>query len=100
MNLVLSYEKCKMLLIKGIVLGHHISSEGIQINLAKIEVITNIPPPSTQKEVISFVGHAGYYSRFIANFTKITTPLFKLLAKDVEFHWDQYCQATFETLKV
>ena len=46
-NLALSYKKCKMLLIEGIVLGHHISSKGIKVDLAKIEIITSHPPPKT-----------------------------------------------------
>jgi hypothetical protein len=49
-----------MLLTEGVVLGHHVSSEGIKVNLAKIEVIVRLPPPKTKKEVRSFLGHAGY----------------------------------------
>ena len=60
-NLSLSHEKCKMLLIKGIVLGHHVSSQGIKVDPTKIEVISSLPSPTTQKEVRSFLGHAGYY---------------------------------------
>ena len=57
----------------------------------KIEVITNLSPPRTQKEVRSFLGHAGYYHIFIKEFTKIVAPLFKLLVKDVNFIWDDSC---------
>ena len=88
-----------MMLTKGIVLRHHISSEGIKVDPAKIEIITSLSPPATQKEVRSFLGHAGYYRTFIANFTKIAAPLFKLLVKDTGFCWDQHCQTTFDTLK-
>ena len=98
-NLALSYEKCKMLLTEGIVLGHHISSKGIQVDPTKIEIITSLPPPKTQREVKNLLGHASYYHRFIVNFTKLATPLFKFLVKDVDFCWDQYCQLAFETLK-
>ena len=87
------------MLTEGVVLGHHISSKGIKVDPANIEIITSLSPPTTQKEVRSFMGHAGYYRRFIANFTKIATPLFKLLAKDIGFCWDQHCQAVFDTLK-
>jgi hypothetical protein len=65
MNLSLSHEECKMLLIEGVVLGHHISFEGIKVDPAKIEVIVKLPPPETQKEVIIFLGHVGYYQQFI-----------------------------------
>ena len=53
-NLALSYEKCKMLLIEGIVLGHHISSKGIKVDLAKIKNISSLPHPNTQREVRNF----------------------------------------------
>jgi hypothetical protein len=61
MNLSLSHEKCKMLLTEGVVLGHHVSSEGIQVYPMKIEVIVRLPPLKTQKEVRRFLGHARYY---------------------------------------
>ena len=61
MNLSLIHEKCKMLLTEGVVLGNHVSSEGIKVDPAKIEVIVKFPPPKTQKEVIIFLGHAEYY---------------------------------------
>ena len=84
-NLSLSHEKYKMLLTKGIVLGHHVSSQGIKVDPMKIEVIVGLPSPKTQKEVRRFLGHAIYYRHFIENFTKIAAPMFKLLTKDVEF---------------
>ena len=71
-----------MLLTEGIVLGHHLSAEGIKVDPAKIEVIVKISSPKTQKDVRSFLGHAGYYRRFIEKFTKTTSPMFKMLAKD------------------
>ena len=82
-NLALSHEKCKLLLIEGIVLGHHVSSQGIKVDPAKIEAIVGLPSPKTQKEVRIFLGHAGYYHRFIEKFNKIAAPMFKLLTKDV-----------------
>jgi hypothetical protein len=99
MNLSLSHEKCKMLLTKEVVLGHHVSSEGIKVDPAKIEVIVRLPPPKTQKEVRSFLGHDRYYQWFIENFTKIVAPMFGLLIKDVDFVWTEQCQTAFETLK-
>ena len=89
----------KMLLTEGKVLGHHVSSQGIKVDLAKIELIIGLPSPKTQKEVRNFLGHAGYYCRFIENFTKIVAPMFKLLTKDVEFQWTESCQNDFEILK-
>lgn len=88
-----------MMLTKGIVLGHHISSTGIKVDPEKIEVISKLPPPQMQKYVRSFLGHVRYYRRFIENFTKIATPMFKLLTKDTNFAWDSQCQTTSEILK-
>ena len=98
-KLALCHEKCKMLLIEGIVLGHHISSQGIKVDLAKIKVIVGLPSPKTQKEVRIFLDYAGYYRCFIENFTKIVAPMFKLLIKDVEFQWTKSCQNAFDILK-
>jgi hypothetical protein len=89
-----------MLLTEGVVLRHYVSSEGIKVDHAKIEVIVRLPPPKTQKEVQIFLGHVGYYRQFIENFTKIVAPMFGLLIKDVDFVWTEQCQTAFETLKV
>jgi hypothetical protein len=99
MNLSFNHKKCKMLLTEGVVLGHHISSKGIKVNSTKIEVILRLPPPKTQKEVRIFLGHVGYYRRFIENFTKIVSPMFGFLIKHVDFLWTKQCQTAFETMK-
>ena len=88
-----------MLLTEGIVLGHHVSSQGIKVDPANIEVIVGLPSAKPEKEVRRFLGHASYYRRFIENFTKIAAPMFKLLTKDVEFQWTESCQNAFEILK-
>jgi hypothetical protein len=88
-----------MMMSEGIVLGHFISSQGIQVDPSKIQVIKDLPTPKTQTEVRRFLGHAGYYRRFINNFYKIASPLFVLLMKNVEFNWTNFCQEAFSTLK-
>jgi hypothetical protein len=80
-NLSLSNENSKMMLTEGIVLGHHTSGSGMRVNPTKIYIITQIIIPSSQKEVRKFLGHAGYYRRFILNFTSLATPLFKFYLK-------------------
>ncbi|VVA38602.1 PREDICTED: LOW QUALITY PROTEIN, partial [Prunus dulcis] len=72
---------------------------GIQVDKAKINIITNLPPPSSVKGVRSFLGHAGFYRRFIKNFSSISRPLCNLLAKDVVFEFDEICMEAFTTLK-
>eukprot|EP00253_Pinus_taeda_P002929 PITA_02929 len=98
-NLSLSHENFFMIFTEGIVLGHHISGDGIKVDRSKVEVISKLPIPNCQKDVRSFLGFTGYYRRFIENFTKIASPLFKLLTKDCEFKWDPNCQSAFEALK-
>ena len=68
-NVALSTEKCHMVMTEGIVLGHFISTDGIKVNPAKIVVISKILTPKTLKAVHSFLGHSGYYRRFIEKFS-------------------------------
>ena len=98
-NLSLSNENYFVMVNEGVVLGHYISSQGIKVDPPKIQIIVNLPIPKTQKEVRSFLGYARYYRRFIEHFSKIALPLFKLLAKDTPFNWNENCQKSFEILK-
>eukprot|EP00253_Pinus_taeda_P023260 PITA_23260 len=98
-HLALSTENCHMMMNKGIVLGHFVSFLGIQVDPAKIQVILTLPIPKTQTEVRSFLGHAGYCRRFIKDFSKIASPLFVLLTKNVEFKWTDDCEKAFDQLK-
>ncbi|KAK7251288.1 hypothetical protein RIF29_34343 [Crotalaria pallida] len=84
-NLVLNFEKCHFMVEQGIVLGHIISHKGIEVDPAKLHVISHFPYPSCVREVRSFLGHAGFYRRFIQNFSKIALPLSNLLQKDATF---------------
>ncbi|BBN70423.1 transposable element gene [Prunus dulcis] len=83
----------------GIVLGHVISSKGIEVDKAKIDLIASMPSPTSVKEVRSFLGHAGFYRRFIKDFSKIARPMCNLLAKDMDFVFDQDCENAFNALK-
>ena len=98
-NLVLSWEKSHFMVQEGIVLGHVISSRGIEVDRAKVELIAKLPPPTTVKLVRSFLGHAVFYRRFIKDFSKIAKPLCNLLAKDTPFVFDNQCMRAFETLR-
>ena len=84
---------------EGIVLGHHISEKGVEVDRAKVEVIERLPPPISVKGVRSFLGHAGFYRRFIKNFSKIVHPLCKLLEKECKFYFDKSCLKAFGELK-
>ena len=98
-NLVLNWEKCHFMVNQGIVLGHVISKKGIEADKAKIELISKLPSPTDVKTLRQFLGHAGFYKRFIQDFSKIAKPLYKLLEKDAKFEWDAECQQRFEELK-
>ncbi|MCQ7285327.1 reverse transcriptase domain-containing protein, partial [Salmonella enterica] len=98
-NLALNWEKCHFMVTEGIVLGHKISSEGMEVDRAKIDTISRLPPPSSVRAIRSFLGHAGFYRRFIKDFSKISRPLTKLLEKDAPFIFDKECNQAFLTLK-
>ncbi|GKB35577.1 reverse transcriptase domain-containing protein [Tanacetum coccineum] len=98
-NLILNWEKCHFMCKEGIVLGHKISKSGIEVDRAKVNVIAKLPHPTTVKGVRSFLGHAGFYRRFIQDFSKIARPMTHLLEKDAPFVFSQDCIDAFETLK-
>ena len=76
-----------------IVLGHIASKKGIEVDKAKVELISNLPTPKCVRNIRSFLGHAGFYRRFIKYFSAIVRFLCNLLAKDVPFAWSQACEA-------
>ncbi|XP_050876096.1 uncharacterized mitochondrial protein AtMg00860-like [Lathyrus oleraceus] len=84
---------------EGIGLGHKISYKGIEVDQAKVEVISKLPPLVNEKGIRSFLGHASFYHRFIRDFSKVAKPLTTLLVKDKAFVFDDECAAAFETLK-
>ncbi|GJT68948.1 reverse transcriptase domain-containing protein [Tanacetum coccineum] len=92
-------EKCHFMVKEGIVFGHKVSGARLEVDKAKINVISKLPPPTNIKGVRSFLGHAGFYGRFIKYFSKIARPLTKLLKKDTLFEFDDECQKAFELLK-
>jgi len=98
-NLVLNWEKCHFMVTEGIVLGHKISERGLEVDKAKVEIIEKLPPPTNVKGIRSFLGHAGFYRRFIKDFSKIAKPLCNLLNKDTLFSFDKNCLAAFDRLK-
>jgi len=98
-NLILNWEKCHFMVIEGIVLGHKISVKGIEVDQAKIEVIKKLPPPVNVKGVRSFLGHAGFYRRFIKDFSKISKPLCHLFVKENDFNFDSECRNAFSLIK-
>jgi hypothetical protein len=91
--------KCEFWIDEVPFLGHVISKGGIAVDPGKVKDVLNWVVPQTMKEVYSFLGLAGYYRRFIENFSKIVKPLTSLLEKGVDFSWTDECQKAFDELK-
>ncbi|KAI3684649.1 hypothetical protein L6452_33874 [Arctium lappa] len=98
-DLVLNWEKCHFMVKEGIVLGHVISKRGIEVDKAKIEIVEKLPEPTTVKGIRIFLGHAGFYRRFIKDFSKISKPLCLLLQHDQKFDFNEECRDEFNILK-
>ena len=98
-QLALNWEKCHFMVTEGIVLGHKISATGLEVDQSKISIIKTLAPPTTVKVIRSFLGHAGFYRRFIKDFSNIARPLCRLLEKDTRFNFDDSCKAAFAEIK-
>nr|GEU60351.1 reverse transcriptase domain-containing protein [Tanacetum cinerariifolium] len=98
-NLCLNWEKSHFMVKEGIVLGHKIYKEGIEVDKAKVDIITKLPHPITVKGIRSFLGHAGFYRRFIRDFSKIARLMTHLLEKDTLFLFSKERVEAFQTLK-
>nr|GEY77834.1 DNA-directed DNA polymerase [Tanacetum cinerariifolium] len=98
-NLCLNWEKSHFMVKEGIILGHKISKNGIEVDKAKVDVIAKLPHPTTIKGIHSFLGHSSFYRRFKQDFSKIARPLTRLLEKDTPFFFSKECVEAFQTLK-
>nr|GEU35741.1 reverse transcriptase domain-containing protein [Tanacetum cinerariifolium] len=98
-NLSLNWEKSHFMVKEGIVLGHKISKNRIEVDRAKVNVIAKLPHPTTVKGIGSFLGHAGFYRRFIQDFSKISRQMTRLLEKNTPFIFFEDCIKAFQTLK-
>nr|GEW26812.1 hypothetical protein [Tanacetum cinerariifolium] len=98
-NLCLKWEKSHFMVKEGIVLDHKISKLEIEVDKAKVDVITKLPHPTIVKGIRSFLVHAGFYQRFIKDFSKIARPMTQLLEKDTPFIFSKECVEAFQTLK-
>ncbi|GKD34026.1 hypothetical protein Tco_1249535 [Tanacetum coccineum] len=98
-KLYAKFSKCEFWLREVQFLGYVINGDGIHVEPSKIEVVKNWKAPRTPSEVCSFFGLAGYYRRFIENFSKIAKPLTVLTQKSKTFDWGEEQENTFQTLK-
>jgi hypothetical protein len=98
-QLYAKFSKCEFWLTKVAFLGHVISAGGVSVDPGKVKDVLNWMPPRTVSEIRSFLGLAGYYRRFIKDFSKIAKLMTKLLEKNTVLEWTKECQASFEELK-
>ncbi|KAL0549529.1 hypothetical protein IC582_014014 [Cucumis melo] len=98
-KLYAKFSKCEFWLKQVSFLGHVVSKAGVSVDLAKIEAVISWTRPSTVSEVRSFLGLAGYYRRFVENFSRIATPLTQLTRKGAPFVWSKACEDSFQNLK-
>jgi hypothetical protein len=98
-KLYIKFSKCEFWSTKVTLLGHVISAGGVSVDPGKVKDVLNWMPPTTASEIQSFLGLAGYYRRFIKDFSKIAKPMMKLLEKNKAFEWTAECQASFEELR-
>src|SRR5271155_3870643 len=96
-RIFLNPEKCKFMVRQGKILGHIVSKNSISTDLDKINVIVELPRPLNQKGVQIFMGHCGYYRRFIYMYAAIARPLYALL---VVFVWTNECDQAFQKQKI
>jgi hypothetical protein len=98
-QLYAKFSKCEFWLTEVAFLRHVISVGGVSIDPRKVKDMLNWMPPMNASEIQSFLGLAGYYRRFIKDFSKIAKPMTRLLEKNKDFNWTEECQASFEDLK-
>jgi hypothetical protein len=98
-QLYAKFNKCEFWLTKVAFLGHVISARGVSVDPGKVKDVLNWQSPTDVSEIHSFLGLAGYYHRFIQDFSKIAKPMMRLLEKGKVFMWTQDCQECFGELK-
>ena len=96
---MLSWEKSHFMVREGVVLGHIVSGKGLEVDKAKTKVIQNLPLPGPVRDLWSFLGHAGFYQRFISDLAKVSKPLTTLLSNDKDFIIDEEGKRAFTMLK-
>src|SRR6185437_3361566 len=98
-HLYAKFSKCEFWLDSVKFLGHTISSDGISIDPTKVQEVMDWESPTSVHQIRSFLGLAGYYRRFIPDFSRIAKPMTELLKKGVKFVWNDKCEEAFQTLK-
>jgi hypothetical protein len=98
-KLYAKFSKCEFWLDSVKIFGHTISKDGISVDPSKVQEVMDWKPPKTVHQIHSFLGLAGYYRRFIPDFSRIAKPMTELLKKGVKFVWSEDCEKTLHTLR-
>ncbi|TYK22470.1 retrotransposon protein, putative, Ty3-gypsy subclass [Cucumis melo var. makuwa] len=98
-QLYAKFSKCELWLEQVVFFGHLVSAKGVSVDLQKVEAFVNWERPTSAIEVRSFLGLAGYYRRFIENFSQLALPLTSLTRKNAKFEWSEKCEQSFQELK-
>ena len=93
------FSKSEFWLIEVRFLEHVVSASGLSVDPEKVEVVMSWERPKSVSEIRSFLGLAGYYRRFIEDFSRIAAPMMRLTRKEVKFDWDDRCEEAFQELK-
>ena len=94
-QLYVKFSKCEFWLTEVRFLGHVVSASGVSVNPEKVEAVMSWERPKSVFDIRSFLGLAGYYRRFIEDFSRIKSPIMRLTRKEVKFDWDDRCEEAF-----
>ena len=94
-QLYVKFSKCEFWLTEVGFLGHVVSASGVSVDPGKVEAVMSWERPKSVFEIRSFLGLAGYYRRFIEDFSRLATPMTRLTRKKVKFVWDDSCERAF-----
>ncbi|XP_057493150.1 uncharacterized protein LOC130778637 [Actinidia eriantha] len=98
-RLYAKFSKCEFWLPEVKFLGHVVSGSGVAVDSSKIEAVMNWERPKTVFEIRSFLGLAGYYRRFVEDFSRLAAPMTRLTRKGIRFVWNDACEHSFQELK-
>jgi hypothetical protein len=98
-KLYAKFSKCEFWLDSAKFVGHTISKDGISVDPSKVQEVMDWKPPKLVHQIRSFLGLAGYYRRFIPDFSRIAKPMMELLKKGVQFVWSEECDKSFHTMR-
>ena len=98
-QLYAKYSKCEFCLTEVKFLGHVVSVLGVSVDPKKVEVVMSWERPKSVFELRSFLGLAGYYRRFIKDFSQLVAPMTRLTRKEVKYEWNDPCERAFQELK-